>query len=234
MAEAPTNSPTPNGRTDHRSSAPGVADHLFAGKKIPKAVIKRLSLYARALKLLSVNRIEKLSSHELGKTLGINPAQVRKDLAYFGQFGIPGVGYRVEELRAQVKRILGTDRIVRIALVGVGNLGQALLSYANFRNEGFVFVGAFDSDRRKVGSEYQSVRVFHTQDMDRMIKELAVDIGVLAVPVEAAQTLADALVEAGIQAIMNFVPTRLVVPSHVKVHYVDLTIEMESLSYYLR
>jgi len=230
MAESP---PTAS-KTDAPGEPTEAVDHLFAGKKIPKAVIKRLSLYARALKVLSVNRIEKLSSHELGKTLGINPAQVRKDLAYFGQFGIPGVGYRVEDLREQVKHILGTDRIVRIALVGVGNLGQALLSYANFRNEGFVFVGAFDSDRKKIGTEHQGIRVFHTEELKTMIRDLAVDIAVLAVPVDAAQPLADALVDSGIQAIMNFVPTRLVVPAHVKVHYVDLTIEMESLSYYLR
>lgn len=209
-------------------------ERLYGDKKIPKAVIKRLSLYARALKLMSVNRIEKISSQELGKTLGINPAQVRKDLAYFGQFGIPGVGYRIDELRKQIKTILGTDRIVRIALVGVGNLGQALLSYANFRQEGFQFVGGFDSDNRKVGAEPSGVTVYHTDELKTKLRELAVDIVVLAVPVTAAQPLADKIVEAGIKAILNFVPTRLVVPNDVKVHYVDLTIEIESLSYYLR
>lgn len=214
--------------------SPQAAERLYGGKKIPKAVIKRLSLYARALKLLSVNRIEKLSSQELGKRLGINPAQVRKDLAYFGQFGIPGVGYRVEDLRRQIKTILGTDRTVRIALVGVGNLGQALLSYANFRQEGFVFAAGFDSDNRKVGSERSGVAIFHTDDLGTKLLELGVDIVALAVPVSAAQPLVDKVVEAGIKAVLNFVPTRLVVPPDVKVHYVDLTIEIESLSYYLR
>jgi len=214
------------------SREPG--EGVYKGKKIPKAVIKRLSLYARALKLYSVSRIEKLSSQELGKALGINPAQVRKDLAYFGQFGIPGVGYRVEELRKQIKTILGTDRIVRIALVGVGNLGQALLSYGSFRQEGFVFVAAFDSDNRKVGTERTGVPIFHVDDLPEKLGELAVDIVILAVPVTAAQPMADKVVEAGIHAIMNFVPCRLVVPEDVKVHYVDLTIEIESLSYYLR
>ncbi len=209
-------------------------DGLFKGRKIPKAVIKRLSLYARALKLYSVSRIEKLSSQELGKALGINPAQVRKDLAYFGQFGIPGVGYRVEELRKQIKTILGTDRIVRIALVGVGNLGQALLSYGSFRQEGFLFVAAFDSDNRKVGTKRVGVPIFHVDELPTKLGELAVDIVILAVPVAAAQPMADKIVEAGIHAIMNFVPCRLVVPDDVKVHYVDLTIEIESLSYYLR
>lgn len=210
------------------------AERLFDGKKIPKAVIKRLSLYARALKIFSVNRLEKLSSQDLGEALGINPAQVRKDLAYFGQFGIPGFGYYVEELRKRIKGILGTDRIVRIALVGVGNLGQALLSYAAFRLEGFVFVAAFDSDKRKVGAERNGVPVFHADQLATKLKELAVDIVILAVPVPAAQDLADRVVSADIQAIMNFVPVRLVVPEHVKVHYVDLTIEIESLSYYLK
>lgn len=214
--------------------APEAVEGLYKGKKIPKAVIKRLSLYARALKLYSVSRIEKLSSQELGKALGINPAQVRKDLAYFGQFGIPGVGYRVEELRKQIKTILGTDRIVRIALVGVGNLGQALLSYGSFRQEGFVFVAAFDSDNRKVGTERSGVPIYHVDELAEKLQELAVDIVILAVPVPAAQPMTDKVVEAGIHAIMNFVPCRLVVPDDVKVHYVDLTIEIESLSYYLR
>jgi redox-sensing transcriptional repressor len=219
-------------RSQLEEAEPG--ESTYKGKNIPKAVIKRLSLYARALKLYSVSRIEKLSSQELGKALGINPAQVRKDLAYFGQFGIPGVGYHVEELRKQIKTILGTDRVVRIALVGVGNLGQALLSYGSFRQEGFVFVAAFDSDNRKVGTERSGVPIFHVDDLAEKLQELAVDIVVLAVPVPAAQPMADKIVEAGIHAIMNFVPCRLVVPPHVKVHYVDLTIEIESLSYYLR
>lgn len=208
--------------------------HLFDGRQIPKAVIKRLSLYVRALKIMSVNRIERVSSRELGEALAINPAQVRKDLAYFGQFGIPGFGYYVEELRRKLKEILGTDRSVRIALAGVGNLGQALLSYATFRQEGFEVVAAFDSDKRKVGSERNGVPVFHADDLKEKLRELAIDIVILAVPVAAAQPLVDTMVSAGIQAILNFVPVRLVVPDSVKVHYVDLTIEIESLSFYLR
>jgi redox-sensing transcriptional repressor len=215
-------------------SGPPTDERIYRGKKIPKAVIKRLSLYARALKIFSVNRIEKLSSQELGETLGINPAQVRKDLAYFGQFGIPGVGYNVHDLRKRIKGILGTDRTVRIALVGVGNLGQALMSYATFRQEGFLIVAAFDSDKRKVGAERGGVRIYHADQLTAKLKELAIDIVILAVPIAAAQALADTIVAAGIQAILNFVPVRLVVPPHVKVHYVDLTIEIESLSYYLK
>lgn len=207
---------------------------IFGGKKIPKAVIKRLSLYARALKIMSVNRIERVSSRELGEALAINPAQVRKDLAYFGQFGVPGFGYYVEDLRKQVKQILGTDQMVRIALVGVGNLGQALLSYATFRQEGFRIAAAFDSDKRKVGGERAGVPIYHADEMTEKLKELGVDIVILAVPASAAQALTETIVAAGIQAILNFVPVRLIVPPRVKVHYVDLTIEIESLSYYLK
>lgn len=203
-------------------------------KKIPKAVIKRLSLYARALKIMSVNRIERVSSRELGEALGINPAQVRKDLAYFGQFGVPGFGYFVEDLRKQIRQIQGTDRIVRIALVGVGNLGQALLSYATFRQEGFQIVAAFDADKRKVGGERAGVHLYHADDIPTKLKELAVDIVILAVPAPAAQDLADIVIGAGIHAILNFVPVRLVAPPHVKVHYVDLTVEIESLTYYIK
>lgn len=210
------------------------SDRVYGGKKIPKAVIKRLSLYARALKIFSVNRIEKLSSQELGETLGINPAQVRKDLAYFGQFGIPGFGYHVEDLRKKIKEILGTDRSVRIALVGVGNLGAALMSYATFKQEGFMIVAAFDSDKRKIGVERNGVPTYHSDELPKKLKQLGIDIVILAVPVAAAQPLTDVIVSAGIQAILNFVPVRLVVPDHVKVHYVDLTIEIESLSYYLK
>lgn len=209
-------------------------DRLFDGKKIPKAVIKRLSLYARELQLLSVSRIDRVSSRELGETLGINPAQVRKDLAYFGHFGTPGFGYQVEELRQKIKEILGTNRELRIALVGVGNLGQALLSYATFRQEGFKIVAAFDSDKRKVGGERSGIMIFHADDLEAKLSEFGVDIVILAVPIVAAQPLVEIVVEAGIQAVLNFVPVRLQVPDSVKVHYVDLTIEIESLSYYLQ
>lgn len=217
-----------------RPQQPSLPERDYKGRPIPKAVIKRLSLYARALKIMSVNRIERISSRELGEALAINPAQVRKDLAYFGQFGVPGYGYNVEDLRGQIKQILGTDRNVRIALVGVGNLGQALLSYASFRQEGFKFVAAFDSDKRKVGGDRGGVPIYNSTELGAKLRELAIDIVILAVPIPVAQTLAEVIVGAGIHAILNFVPVRLIVPDNVKVHYVDLTIEIESLSYYLK
>ena len=203
--------------------------------KIPKAVVKRLSLYSRVLQKFSISGIDKVSSKDLGESLGLNSAQVRKDLAYFGQFGVPGLGYYVEELRTRIKSILGTDRTVRLALVGVGNLGQALLSYTTqFQREGFKLVAAFDADKRKVGGERLGAPIFHIDEMERHLKDLGVDIVILAVPSGVAQEVVDRAVQAGITAILNFVPERLIAPEGVKVHYVDLSIEIESLSFYLK
>ena len=207
----------------------------FEGHRIPKAVIKRLSLYARVLQKLSISGVDKISSRELGEALGLNSAQVRKDLAYFGQFGVPGLGYYVEDLRARIKTILGTDRIVRLGIVGVGNLGQALLSNSpQFSREGFRMVAAFDADKRKVGGERGGVPVYHIAELAARIREFAIDIIVVAVPTGTAQQVVDEAVNAGVTAILNFVPERLIAPEHVKIHYVDLSIEIESLSYYLR
>lgn len=207
----------------------------FEGHRIPKAVIKRLSLYARALQKMSISGVDKISSKELGDALGLNSAQVRKDLAYFGQFGVPGFGYYVEDLRSRIKSILGTDRTVRMALVGVGNLGQALLSYTTaFSRDGFKVVAAFDADKRKVGGERIGVPVFHVGELGQRIRELAVDIVILSVPSGVAQQVVDTAVNAGVTAILNFVPERLIAPKGVKIHYVDLSIEIESLSYYLK
>lgn len=203
-------------------------------KRIPKAVIKRLSLYSRVLQNLEMKNVVKVSSKELSEQLGLNPAQVRKDLAYFGQFGIPGVGYYVADLRSQIKKILRTDREVRIALVGVGNLGRALLSYTGFIREGFQILGAFDVNPDKVGATIRGVPVFHIDELEERLRQLGAEILVLTLPREVAQAVADRAVRCGITALLNFVPTRLVVPPYVKVHYVDLTIEIESLSYYLK
>ena len=204
------------------------------GKRIPKTVIKRLSLYSRVLQDLQMKDVAKVSSKELSEQLGLNPAQVRKDLAYFGQFGVPGVGYYVAELRTQIKRILRTDREVRVGLVGAGHLGQALLAYKGFRRQGFNVVGCFDIDPAKVGTTLGDARVFPIGELEQRIRLLDVEILVLAVPADAAQAVVDRAVACGITAILNFVPVRLVVPPYVKVHYVDLTIEFESLAYYLK
>jgi redox-sensing transcriptional repressor len=211
--------------------APESAERI---SRIPKAVIKRLSLYSRVLQDLAMSNTEKVSSRELAEHLGLNSAQVRKDLAYFGQFGVPGLGYYVSDLRQNLKRILRTDREVRVALIGVGNLGMALISYGGFSRQGFKIVIAFDSDRRKIGTVRNSVEVFSIDDLEKKIRSEQIDIAILAVAQEAGQEIADRLVGAGVTAILNFVPRRLITPPNVKVHYVDLAIEIESLSYYLR
>ncbi len=203
-------------------------------KKIPRAVIKRLSLYNRQLQQIELRKIEKVSSKELGERLGLNSAQVRKDLAYFGQFGVPGFGYYVSDLRRNIRKILGTDREIRVALVGVGNLGTALLSYGGFARQGFRILAGFDNARRKTGSEKNKVPIYDIANLEEKIHEHAIDIAILAVPADVAQDIANRLVATGITAILNFVPTRLIVPPHVKVHYVDLSIEIESLSFYLQ
>lgn len=211
-----------------------MAPREHSDKRIPKAVIKRLSLYSRVLQNLEMKNVSKVSSKELSEQLGLNPAQVRKDLAYFGQFGIPGVGYYVSDLRAQIKRILQTDREVRVGIAGVGNLGLALLSYAGFKRQGFQIVGGFDIDPAKVGTSARNVPVFHIDELERRIRLLGIEILILTLVPEAAQAVVDRAIRCGITAILNFVPVRLVVPPYVKVHYVDLAIELESLAYYLK
>jgi len=217
-----------------RSDSGDVDDSTPRIDRIPAAVVRRLALYSRVLSDLELESVEKISSSDLADLLGINSAQVRKDLAYFGQFGVPGFGYYVSDLRTNLKRILRTDREVRVILVGVGNLGSALVSYGGFQRQGFKIIMAFDADRRKVGSNRGTLEVHHMDDLEQQLKVSEADIAVLAVPAEACQGVADRLVKAGIRGILNFVPRRLAVPEHVKVHYVDLSIEMETLSYYLR
>jgi len=204
------------------------------GRRIPKAVIKRLSLYSRVLQNLEMKGVKKVSSKELSEYLGLNPAQVRKDLAYFGQFGIPGVGYYVAELRSQIKRILQTDRDINVAVVGAGSLGQALLPYRGFANQGFHIVAAFDVDPAKVGTTIRGVRIFHIDELEERIRLLGIEILILTLLSDGAQEIVDRAVRCGIKAILNFVPTRLVVPPYVKVRYVDLCVELEGLAYYLK
>lgn len=217
-------------------SAARAAERVYRGKKIPKAVIKRLSLYARALKLMSVNRIEKLSSRELGESIGINSAQVRKDLAYFGQFGYPGIGYRVGELILRVRRILGTDKTSNVMLVGVGNLGRALLSFRGFLKRGFVIAAAFDRDPAKIGMTIDATPPFQVQPLTEMagtVRERSIRLGILTVPASAAQAAADEMIAAGVRALLNFAPVRLRIGADVSVTSVDLAVHLEQLSFQL-
>jgi len=156
---------------------------------------------------------------------------VRKDLAYFGQFGYPGVGYRCNELVSEIKKILGTDQQWPVLLVGVGNLGRALLGYKGFGQQGFRIVAAFDTDRSKTGKQFEGVRVYHLDDLPQIVADQRIRLAMLAVPSEAAQPVVDRLVAAGIEGIMNFAPVTVSVPEGVRKVGVDLAIELEQLSY---
>lgn len=199
--------------------------------QVPKAVVSRLSLYLRELQRLLRDGRETISSTQLGKLLGFTDAQVRKDLAYFGQFGYPGIGYRCHELIDAVKGILGTNQPWSLAIVGLGNLGRALMGYRGFQHQGFRIVAAFDIDPAKVGGSVEGVPVHHLDDCSRIAREHNIRLAIVAVPSPAAQKVADALVAAGINGILNFAPVTLNLPPQVRTIGVDLAIELEQLSF---
>jgi len=198
---------------------------------VPKAVVSRLSLYLRELQHLVQSGNETTSSTQLGSVLGFTDAQVRKDLAYFGQFGYPGIGYRCEELISAIKQILGTDRSWPVALIGLGNLGRALLRYRGFGHQGFSVVAAFDVDTSIVGQRIEEIPVFHLDQLAEIIDELKIRLAIIAVPSPEAQSVASGLVAAGIEGILNFAPVTITLPPTVKHVEVDLAIELEQLSF---
>ncbi len=198
---------------------------------VPKAVVNRLSLYLRELQHLVRDGHETTSSNQLGGLLGFTDAQVRKDLAYFGHFGYPGIGYRCDELVAAIRRILGTDRGWPVAMVGTGNLGQALLGYRGFGNQNFRIVAAFDVDQAKIGSTINGVPVHHLDELPSLVKQHRIKLGMIAVPAAAAQTVADRLVSAGVEGIVNFAPVTINLPEGISQVGVDLAIELEQLSF---
>jgi redox-sensing transcriptional repressor len=198
---------------------------------VPKAVVSRLSLYLRELQHLVRDGHQTTSSTQLGSMLGFTDAQVRKDLAYFGQFGYPGIGYRCSELIDAIKGILGTDRCWPVALVGLGNLGRALIGYRGFQNQGFRIVAAFDTDPAKVGDAIDSVPIHHLSELTDVVAAEGIKLAIVAVPAPAAQEVADRLVAAGIDGILNFAPMTIAVPPHVSMVGVDLAIELEQLTF---
>ena len=200
-------------------------------EEIPNPAVYRLSFYLRQLESFHRGDRHTISSKQLGEALGYSDAQVRKDLAYFGQFGHPGIGYRVDDLIHQLKKILGTDKIWNVLLVGAGNLGRALLAYKGFVRKGFKMVAIFDTDTAKVGKKIGYLQIRSDQDIAAVVAELHIRVAMLAVPVEAAQNVADALVVAGIKGILNFAPVALNVPADVVVQSVDLALQLEQLSF---
>ena len=201
--------------------------------KIPEMTIRRLSVYTRCLLQLEEDGVTTISSQELAERFNLNSAQVRKDLAYFGEFGVRGIGYYVSGLKAELQRILGLDREWPVALVGLGNLGSALFHYKGFSRQGFRIVVVFDDDPAKIGREIDGVPIVGTRDIAREVKARAIQIAILAIPAEAAQAVTDQLVAAGIKSVLNFAPARLRVMKDARLKNVDLSIELETLSFYL-
>ena len=201
------------------------------GDTPPKAVISRLSLYLRELQHLVRSGQMTTSSSGLGQRLGFSDAQVRKDLAYFGQFGRPGIGYPCEELIPAIRAILGTDRGWPVAMVGAGNLGRALLGYKGFAQQGFHIVAVFDIDPATVGTTIEGVHVYHFDALAKVVAAEGIKIAMIVVPAAAAQEVADQLVAVGIEGILNFAPVTINLPEQVSTVGVDLAIELEQLTF---
>lgn len=199
--------------------------------KIPKAVVSRLSLYLRELQQLLREESPTISSTKLGQRLGFTASQVRKDFAYFGQFGYPGIGYKCEELVSRIRAILGTDRTWPVILVGCGNLGQALLGYRGFATQGFKVVAAVDADESLVGETINGIQVQRVSDLPTIVKEKEVRVAILAVPASAAESAVESVVAAGITGILNFAPVTLTLPKNVGLVEVDLARELEQLAF---
>lgn len=201
----------------------------------PPAAVTRLSLYLRQAELLQRKGLEFASSEQLAEALGISDAQVRRDLATFGQFGLRGQGYRLDELIAGIRAVLGTDQRWTVALAGYGNLGRALVGYQGFRERGFEIVAVFDNDPVKIGVEaIPGVVVAPVDVLAERVRAAGIRLGIVAVPAQAAQEVATAMVGGGIEGILNFAPTRLQVPEDVYVVSVDLTVELESLAFLIQ
>lgn len=200
-------------------------------KRISESTIHRLSLYYRALTHLEKEGHVTISSKELARHEKLTPAQVRKDLSFFGSFGTRGLGYAVRELREQIAKILGIDRSWRVALIGVGNIGSALVSYKEFHRQGFKIVKLFDNDQRKIGSNHKGIVVSDTRDMVKELRDSNIELVIVAVPASAVQFIVDDVVNAGIKAILNFAPVNLKVPSDVHVRNENMAMELEYLSF---
>jgi redox-sensing transcriptional repressor len=202
-------------------------------KKISELTISRLFIYLREVTELYRLKIKTVSSAELGERSSFSDAQVRKDLGHFGQFGVSGAGYKVEELKPVLERILGKDKTFNVAIVGVGQLGSALLSYTGFRKHGLEITTAFDVDIRKIGKELEGIKIKSLEEVKKEIKKKDITLGIITVPSTEAQGAADILASSGIKGILNFAPVSLDLPDHVKVKNVDFLRELEMLSYFV-
>ena len=202
------------------------------GRAVPDATVARLATYLRVLATFGDDAISTVSSEELAAAAGVNSAKLRKDLSYLGSYGIRGVGYDVDTLTEEISRTLGLTVHHSVALVGVGNLGQALAGYAGFASRGFRITALLDADPRRVGSEMRGLVVRDIAELEDVLTEHDVTIAVLAVPGAVAQSVCDRLVQAGVSSILNFAPVVLSVPAHVHLRKVDLAAELQILSFH--
>src|SRR6186713_2456664 len=203
-------------------------------EQVSELTTNRLSVYLRCLNELDATGVQTISSQGLAEQFHLNAAQIRKDLAYFGEFGVRGVGYYVKELRRHLRQILGLDRRLRVAIIGAGNLGLALADYPGFRQEGFEISALFDNLKEKVGQQSKSgVPIYDINDLKKIARREGIRIAVIAVPAPSAQHVLGLVVAAGIKAVLNFSPGTLEVPPDVKLKSVDLTVSLESLSFFL-
>ncbi|MCY9589327.1 redox-sensing transcriptional repressor Rex [Paenibacillus chitinolyticus] len=201
--------------------------------KISEAVVKRLPIYLRFLNELSKKNVLTVSSQDLGQKLNLNPAQIRKDLAYFGEFGKKGIGYDVTYLIEKIRQILKLDRQIPVALVGSGNLGRALCNYNIYLRDQMKITAIFDSSPDKIGQVINNMSVLPMEHLADVIRDSSIRIGIITVPAPEAQNVANQFVKAGIEAILNFAPSILKVPEEIRVHHADFTAELQSLAYYL-
>lgn len=210
---------------------------MLKRKSIPHITINRLSIYYRCLEKIVEAENKKdyyiISSSKIAEMTGINSAQIRKDLAYFGQFGKRGMGYYIKNLLLELRKILGLDKRWSVIIAGAGNLGQALVNYRGFKKRGFIIKGIFDNNPLNIGKKLDHVYIYDIEEMEKFVRKKNIMIGVLTVSANSAQEVANKMVKSGIRAILNFAPTHLILPPEIKLHNVDLSIEFEGLTYYL-
>ncbi|MBC7251236.1 MAG: redox-sensing transcriptional repressor Rex [Anaerolineae bacterium] len=202
-------------------------------KDVPDIVVSRLPLYLRALSFLAEEGLQVISSKELGHKLGISPAQIRKDLSHFGEFGKQGTGYNIQYLRDQLRRILKVTEEREVALVGAGDLGRALMHYGGFAGRGFRISLVFDNNPQKIGQKMGPFEILDSESIETIVADRGIEIAIVAVPAEAAQEVVDALVRAGVKAILNYAPITVKVPEGVHVQYIDPVIHLQRMTYYL-
>jgi len=202
--------------------------------KIPAPTIERLAYYSRPLESLLDSETPVISSEKLARLCGVNPAQVRKDLAYFGEFGVRGVGYDVRDLLGEIKKILATDRDWTLCIVGMGNLGSAIVQNENFKKRGYKFVAAFDSDPKEIGRTLPCGLIIEpTNRIGELVRDLQVEIGVITTRPHEAQRFADLLMDSGVKAILNFAPIQIRTPECCDIENVDFAVKLENLAYHI-